>query len=310
MSFLAFHKVFSIKRKANIFLYLFFESGRSYYHLNLSKTYKISRLIDELYGLDREKRDLFYEIVQSNLSLIEKAGNQLPKVKVIRLDHLEADFIPYYLLRNKMVQTGPNVANIVYSNDHDLLQCLVHPNTYIYTKTPNKKRIIKPGEALKSYLKTEKSFPDSFLPLVMSIMGDPGDNVNGVRDIGSKRVTDIIEEVVNLAEGMDKVYEKIQNKISLFDNNSLGNENKYIVKVVQEELERSLISINLKLVSFEVLSHVLDNPPSTEIVERRKYVQEVCVSNKIAPIEAMKKALEMHNVYLEEDSLDIIYYGE
>jgi hypothetical protein len=124
ISFLTFHKIWGIKRGIDVNFYIFFETGKSFYHKNISKKYKISRQIDDLYGLDRVDRDLFFHTLQSNFQLIEKACNLLPNVKVIRLQNLEADFIPYYLITRNKVSRDENVGHLIYSNDHDLLQCI------------------------------------------------------------------------------------------------------------------------------------------------------------------------------------------
>jgi hypothetical protein len=170
LSFLKFHKVYSSKRHINIKFYVFLESGQSYYHQNISKKYKISRRIDDLYGLDRIKRDLFFEILNKNFSLMEKILNRVPNIHVIRLSHLEADFIPYYLLTRNMVDKSENTAHVVYSNDHDLLQVL-DDNVYVFVKSQNGKKLISKGEALKHYLKCE-NLPDEYLPLIMAINGN------------------------------------------------------------------------------------------------------------------------------------------
>jgi len=79
ISFLSFHRIYGIKRGIDTHFIIFFESGHSYYHKNISKQYKISRRIDDLYGLDRQDRELFFEALQANFHLIEKACNQFPQ---------------------------------------------------------------------------------------------------------------------------------------------------------------------------------------------------------------------------------------
>jgi len=89
MQFLSFHKIYAANRNVKINFFIFLETGRSSYHLNISKKYKISRRIDDLYGLDREKRDLFFEVLQKNFMLLESACNKMPNIKVIRLPKLQ-----------------------------------------------------------------------------------------------------------------------------------------------------------------------------------------------------------------------------
>jgi len=311
MSFVAFHKLYSIRRKLDIFLYFFFETGRSYYHLNLSPKYKISRRISDLYGLDTEKRDLFYKVIQNNLGLVEKVGNQIPKIKVFRLQNLEADFIPYYLLRNNLVEQSSDVANIIYSNDHDLLQCLEHKNTFVYAKTSSKqKKVVKSGEVMRNYLKKDTAFPDSYLPVSMAIVGDVGDNVDGINGIGNIRLSEVLERVIGMAGGVEQLYNNVINQKDLFDLSRYENKNKYIDTIVEKETTEKLVSRNLKLVSFEILSRILDSPPSTELLDKRNHIYSVCNEENKSPLESMRMALNLSEVLLEEDALDIIYYGE
>jgi hypothetical protein len=308
LSFLSFHKLYSLKREnLKIRYYLFFESGRSYYHQNLSKKYKISRKIDDLYGLDKDSRDLFFSVVQNNLMMIEKLGNRIPDTKVYRLLNLEADFVPYYLIRNKLVPSGDGIGNIIYSNDHDEYQC-VNENTSVYVRLGFMKRLVKKGEVMKTYLKTDTTLPDSNLPLAMSVIGCSGDDVDGIQNIGSKRYLDIAQDLLKLVGGIDLLYENVVKGNPIFDFGSIQNMNKYLEKVVQEELQKKTVSMNLKLTSFEVLSRILDDPSDTEMIKRRKYLEEISGNSNIVPLDSLKKALEMNKVFLEENTLDLIYY--
>ena len=309
LTFLSFHKLYSLKREnLKIRYYLFFESGRSYFHLNLSKKYKISRQIDDLYGLDKEGRDLFFSVVQNNLMMIEKLCNRIPDTKVYRLLNLEADFIPYYLIRNKLVPTGEGIGNIVYSNDHDMWQC-VNENTSVYVRSGFIKKLVKKGEVMKTYLKTDIDLPDDNLSLAMSVIGCGGDNVDGIYGIGSKHYSEIAQDLIKMVGGTDLLYENVVKGNPIFDPNLQTNQNKYICKIVQEELEKKTISINLKLTGFEVLSRILDDPIDTEMIKRKKHIEEISKDSDIVPLESLRKALEMNKVYLEENTLDLIYYG-
>ena len=308
MQFLSFHKIYAANRNVKINFFIFMETGRSNYHLNISKTYKISRRIDDLYGLDREKRDKFFEVVQKNLMLLEKAGNRMPNIKVIRLQGLEADFIPYYLITRGLVDTSKNVGHIVYSNDHDMLQCL-NNDVYIYVKIPKIKKIVRKNEALKSYLKFTENHPDSYLPLVMAIIGDTGDNVDGIRGIGGKTVEKIIGEVVQLTGGIENLFHNVVKGKPIFNSDLTSHPNKYINTIIQKELTEKTISNNLKLVSFEILSRFIDDPISTEMIDKRKIIEKTLQENDIVEIESMRTALAGNRIYLNEDSLDNIYFN-
>ena len=307
VAFLAFHKLYAIK-KQNLKLnyYVFFESGQSYYHLNVDKKYKINRRIDDLYGLEKDKRDYFFEIMQRNFKLIEGSLNRIPDIKVIRLQNLEADFVPYYLITRNLVNKDSNVAHLIYSNDHDLFQC-VADNVFVFSKSQKGKKIIKKGESLKEYLKFKKNLPDDYLPLVMSIIGDMGDYVRGIDGIGGKRIEECIEEVVKMGGGIESIYSNVMNGKPLFDTTMCSNPNKYINKIVENS---DIVSKNLKLVSFEVLSRYLDNPITTEMLDKRNYILDILKNKSIVPLEPMKAALDKVGVYLQEDSLETLYFSK
>jgi len=307
LSFLSFHKTYCINRNIKANFYIFLESGKSNYHLNISKKYKISRRIDDLYGLDREKRDLFFHVIQKNFMLLEKALNKMPNIYLIRLPYLEADFVPFYLITRNLVKRNAETGHIVYSNDHDLLQCL-NDDVYVYVKVPKVKKLIKKGQSLKSYLKFTNNYPDDYLPLTMAIIGDTGDDVQGIKGIGGKTVEKIIKDVVNLVGGIENLYNNVLKGREIFPLDLNSHPNKYINTIIQKEKSEKLISNNLKLVSFEILSRFLDNPINTEMLEKRKIIENILENKEITDIEVMRKALEMSRIYITDDSLDSIYY--
>ena len=44
------------------------------------------------------------------------------------------------------------------------------------------------------------------------------------------------------------------------------------------------------------------------MTKRRKYLEEISRNSNIVPLDSLKKALEMNKVFLEENTLDLIYY--
>ena len=306
ISFLSFHKIYGMKRGLDIEFIIFFESGQSYYHKNISKQYKISRKIDDLYGLDRADRELFWKILGNNFKLIEQACNKLPKVKVIRMSHFEADFIPYYLLSRKKLTYDGSVGYVVYSNDHDLMQCAAK-DSYVFSKSAKTKKIIKPGNIMSLYLKRECSFEDIYLPLAMAIIGDPGDDVAGIKGIGPSRLLEIFPQLLAMTGSMWNIYKRVENKKNIFETIPLSISNKYLNSIVDEEMSKGTITKNLKLVSFELISRAIDDPNTTEMIEKRKHIEKVLSDDIIYPLDSMKTALTKSGVYLEESSLDFLY---
>ena len=310
LSFLSFHKIYSVKRNIKINFYIFFESGRSYYHQNISKEYKISRRIDDLYGLPIEKREIFRNTLSRNFEAIEKICNKLPNITVIRLLNMEADFIPYYAISRNLVSRKPTSANLIYSNDHDLLQTIIPgTNTYVFQKVMKTKRIVKSGEVMSRELKCENKIPDDILPLAMSIIGDPGDDVHGVKGIAATRFKEIYNDLIKIVGSMENLFENITFNRPIFDLSKVIIPNKYLNKVISAENKDNVISKNLKLVSFELISRFFMNPGTTEMLDRRNQVHKLFTElKKPAPLESIKKALEMNRVYFGEE-IDNLYYG-
>lgn len=306
ISFLAFHKIYGIKRGINTKFIIFFETGQSYYHKNISKSYKVSRAIDDLYGLDKVDRDLFFSVLQSNFQLIEKACNRIPNMSVIRLSNLEADFVPYYLLTRNLIEKQ-DVGFVIYSNDHDMWQCL-SDDVYIFSKAGKNKKILKHGKIVSNLLKVDTDISDEYFPLVMSVIGDSGDDVTGVKNIGGKRLLECFPQLISLTGDMNTVYQNVQKNQEIFNSIPPTIQNKHLKMVVESEIQNKTISNNLKLVSFELISRFLENPKTTEILERRNEITRILTEDKkIASAEAMKKALEMNKVYIEEASIDFLY---
>lgn len=306
ISFLSFHKIYSHKRGIDVNFIIFFETGQSYYHKNISKSYKISRRVDDLYGLDRADRELFYKVLHENFNLIEKACNRIPDITVIRVPHLEADFIPYYLLTRGKIPNDELTANVIYSNDHDMWQC-VNDSTYIYSKTPKAKKIIKCGNVMDRFLGRKSKIDDSFLPLAMSIIGDVGDDVEGIKGIGPSRFLEIFREFVSLTGNMDEIYNKVENRKDIFNTKPQSIVNKNLRKVIESEEERKVISNNLRMVSFEMISRSVERPSTTEMIEKREIIEKYFTHKEVTPLGSLKAALEKVGVFLTESSIDLLY---
>ncbi len=314
ISFLSFHKLYAIKRNINVNFIIFFETGKSYYHQNISKKYKISRKIDDLYGLEKEKRELFFDVQHKNLRLIERACSKFPNTAVICLPHFEADFIPYYLLSRKIIDVSSDIAHVVYSNDHDLLQTLTaSKNVYVFQKIKAIKRIIKSGQAMNMELKKEGNWPDTLQPLAMSVIGDPGDDVDGIKGVAAGRFVPMLPQLLDIIPGwngtdLNGLFDTIRKKEPIFDLTNYRNSNKYLNKVIEKEQEENLISNNLRLVSFELLSREMEDPSSVEISKLKESINESVLVPSVVPLESMKIAIRKLNVVIEEEDLNMIYY--
>ena len=308
LAFLNFHKTYSIKRNIHINFFIFFETGRSTYHLEIQKTYKQKRLLDDLYGLDKESKELFRDIGQKNLQLIEKAFNRVPYVKVIRLHQLEADFVPHYLIGRKLT-TQPNTCHVIYSNDHDMHQTLIYDDVFIFRKVKQMKYIVSRNNAMTMELKRDTEIDISYHPLYLAIAGDEGDDVYGIGSIGPATFIKIFPQLNEMIGGdMNTLYDNVLHKRDIFDMSKYTNPNKYIDLILQAEKESNKISNNLKLVSFELISRMFESPINTEIQARRNAVKEIIESKLIANKNSLVESLTRLNVFFG-DEFDTLYLG-
>jgi hypothetical protein len=300
-SFLTFHKIYAIKREKQINFYIFYETGDSYYHKNIYKYYKIKRKIDAFHGLDKENRDLFFTIMQKNLALIDTALSVIPNTWVMKLENLEADFIPYYLISENLVE--PDAYNIIYSNDHDMFQNLeLGHNVFQYRRIKKYRDVLKKGDASKTFLKKETHIPDEYFPLMMSITGDTSDDIEGISGVGPSRVVDVVDTFLEHNISMSKIYHNIHTKNNLgLDMNAIQAQNKIIIN-------EDIIVRNLKLISFEYLSKYLNDPPNTEAMDKRKYILNRIQNKKIASIKTISEALTKSKISLMNgNELEILF---
>jgi hypothetical protein len=157
------------------------------------------------------------------------------------------------------------------------------------------------------FLRKECDIDDSFLPLAMSVIGDTGDDVDGVENLGPARFLEIFPQLVSLTGDMNKIYDKIENKQPLLDSIPPSISNKHLRKVVDGEVANNIVSNNLRLVSFELISRALDNPDKTEMIDKRTIIENVIKDEKVYPVDALKAALAKTGVFLEESSIDFLY---
>lgn len=307
LSFLSFHKIYASKRNVKIKFFIFYESGRSYYHQNICKKYKVSRRIDDLYGLDSVDRELFADIMRSNFILIERGCGGMPNVKILRLLNMEADFIPYYLTTRNRVENTPNIAHVVYSNDHDLVQ-FVGDHRYVFRKVPRKKEIVKKKGGMKIQLHCDCDLDDELQSLAIAVIGDPGDDVDGIKGIGPKTFLKIVPELNKMTGGMNQLYDNVLKGEKIFNPTGII-KNKHINKLLKKEEQDGLISKNMKLVSFELMSRYFDDPDTTEMLERRNKLLYTLENNEVIPKERIEEVLERYRIDFQGEELDNIYFG-
>jgi len=259
--FIEFHRKFAQSRNIEVSFVFFHEAGRSFYHENIMSSYKIARKLDPFYGLDDEHKDLFFQVLRKNMNLSVDVCNAIPSVCNIQLEHLEADFIPYYLLKNNLIDAETKKV-VIYSNDKDLFQCFsTAQGDKIKQLVKNKRTIsvISRSDLMSFFLKDPgaNELDCSYFPLVLAIGGDSSDSVPNIKNVGYKKAYKIARYMSKVGLSMDKIYDSVINDDPIFPSSLDYTPIHSITKVDKEEFNL-VISRNLKLVSFEVLCKFME----------------------------------------------------
>jgi hypothetical protein len=278
LEFIAFHKLYAKKRQIDLKMYFFMESGKSSYHLDIHKEYKAKRGIGDMFGLDFASREFFYQILDKNYHVIDKVTNKIPNVCFIKLNYLEADFIPWYLMNHVLSKEDVDESvNIIYSTDKDMLQCLDASNKFQFYRHSKNIKMLTQKDIYIHWLKEELPLTDPaiWFPMALSIIGDPGDGFNGVGGVGPVNLIKVFEYVMTLCgRSMDNVYNNILKNQKIFNST-------YQVKelALQKVLTgQDIVIRNLKLSSYRLLSEAINGGFPTYMTDRKNQILE-CVNN-------------------------------
>ena len=267
LEFVSWHKAYARKRNVKLNMYFFWERGDSAYHTAIHKEYKAARRLADFFGLEEAAKDLFHKILNKNYDLILKVGNQLPGVTAIQLDYLEADFVPYYLMK---LNNADHKTHIVYSNDKDMHQCLEEDNKFQFVRHYRKLKILSKNNVMSEFLKGETNITPDYFPLVLSIIGDEGDGFKGIYGIAEKTLLKVVDELPNVFGTMDEVYQNIKDKKSIL-REDYRTKNKVLQRIIKEE---ELIIRNLKLASYYLICDFFDNDYHITTIDKRKKLLE------------------------------------
>lgn len=308
LEFIAWHRKYAIMKKINLKFFIFFESGQSHYHINLDDKYKANRHINDYLNLGIEKRELFKRILNANLLLIKEFCNQIPDIFIFGLEHFEADFIPYYLISRKDIDEDEKSINLIYTNDHDILQVLsLGKNNLIYRKIQKHKKLIKKGFGVAEYLKDNSlrklNIDEDFIPLIISIIGDKGDNIYGIKKLGEKTLIKVLPELIEMIDDIDNLYEKIELNKNIFED--FNTDNKILNIIFDNE---KIVKKNLQMTSFELISRFVDYSSNHIAKEIKKQISEVLDNKNIIEKNEFLQILQENRIDFMEDAIDLIYH--
>jgi len=279
IEFVSFHKLYAKKRGIDLNMYFFMEQGSSSYHKDIFKDYKKDRKLGDFFGLDDATRELFFKILEKNYFVSDRVLNRIPNTTFIRLEFLEADFIPWYLMKRVLSKEDVDSAvNIIYSTDKDMLQCIDAPNVFQFYRHYKSVEMITQQGIYKRWLKEDiqTEDPAEWFSLMLAIIGDSGDGIDGVKGIGAKALMKIFDYIKTICGGsIDMVYQNIKDKKPIF-NKSYDVNNNALKKVIDNEEK---IIRNLKLISYRMLSDWVDGGYPVDSIEKKKLIEDK-VNNK------------------------------
>jgi len=301
--------------------------GKSIYHNDINPKYKYRRYISDV-DLTAEQRDVeekFQEIRKKNSQLARNIIERLPGIHFIYLDFLESDFVPYYLITKKF--PTPNVFHIITSNDKDMYQILPIKNVVQVYKLRQVKTILdnsnfmnhfcklgKDSQAVQDkYSKKLQKFDNRWFSAYMSIMGDMGDDVPGIKGFGAKKCVDlfIYEKLTDLIGTSEELEDRVAAGGSFFKsdidfNLDWGPWN----KIFTIDNFEQIITDAFKQISYEQLVRWLFN---MNITKKSKWIKSMDFALdkqtcSVLPVQSFTEGLsQIKDCYLTEKEVNFLY---
>lgn len=234
-------------------IFFFMDRGKSTFHKHLVDDYKKNRTLTTM-NLSLNIIETVFDAVNKNFELCEKFINFLPDTYFIKLNELESDFIPHYLI-SKYYLNDNNIKHIIFTTDKDMLQTLLlNDRIYQYIRINKNKQYFIDSDSIINYILKDKdknySHLKNYINIIMSFVGDMGDYVKGIKGIGYKTTIKHIENLISIGLNVESLTRKIlckekiefltsetkiRNSINLFNNNL------------------DIINVSYRLISFESL---------------------------------------------------------
>ena len=236
----------------------------------------------------------------------------------------------------------PNILHVLCSNDHDMYQAINKPNIFQLYKYRSEKRLLDYTTCLFDYLDIDKKsarmqeknsdyirrFNIGYIPAMMAVVGDPGDDVPGVTGIGPSKAVELfmdqntVNELIGTPEELDERVASGGMFLKSFDpNKDYGPWNKILTKQVKKHKFESnqegfydintLITDSFKMISFEQLCRWLEKQECTEKIDWLKYMNLITdkpLQNTISTPGILATALaSLEDNYLTEQDMEFLY---
>lgn len=102
----------------------------------------------------------------------------------------------------KQMKSDPDVQTVIASGDHDTLQLVDDKKTLVYTQRRGIKDTVLYDE---EGVKEKYGFGPEYLPDFKGLQGDSSDNIPGIRGVGEKTATRVIENFGHLEEAYSEL---------------------------------------------------------------------------------------------------------
>jgi 5'-3' exonuclease len=231
------NNLYSQYKKYNVKFFIFYDDGQCLQNKNLYNDYKNRTSSFDSMLLEDHEEQLFRQIREYYYSEVPNRFNISNLSKALYIKKYEADFIPYVVLKENILDSQNfNTLNVILSTDKDLLQCCQFKNVLQIMTLYSKKNssiefnVYNDENAIEQIYKNFQRgiLTSKYIPMILAISGDKADKIPGVPNIGEAKAYKLI----------------VNNNIPDFINESSS-------LPVQLEDYRYLIIRNYKLISFE-----------------------------------------------------------
>lgn len=304
------------QRGLNVKIFFTTDVGRSNYHKAINRDYKKRRELDPAkYG---PTDIVLKEIRDKNFKLCEQICNKVKDTYFFCLEHLESDFLPYYLISRKFKDQN-NIFHIVCSNDKDLYQTLLLPNTVQIYKIKGVRNLLVKEDMMFKFLKVGDTTPKNiakkmrqiseldphWISVMMALTGDETDDIPGLERVGPSTTLDMLDkkELVEKVLGTyDEVIDRVNNdgKVFLEDKVHMSQLPSKAWKTAI--MKNDLVTDSLKQISFELLCKWLEKKNSTTKINYLKYIDKITSKENISLIQTPQVFFNTLN-FLEDNML-------
>lgn len=192
-------KLYDLFKLYNPKFILFYDSGITQ-NSSIDSNYKANRInSSKSYIQTDDEKQIYYLIKDYYFNRVNKLFRIKNNSTVIFLDGFETDFVPYFIIKNSLINSdSEDTLNLILSVDKDLLQTCSFKNTYqsiaLYL-TSEKRFIIKlydNNNSMSYITKSDSKLTSKYIPILLSLSGDKVDNIAGIHGIGPIKAEKLI----------------------------------------------------------------------------------------------------------------------